>query len=175
MGLILFYISAVILFTYVVYICIRFGVPESLSESFYLLGGRNKGGVIFYVTLVLSIFPLLIFWLDMSEETFQPLVFFSCSSLILVGAAGDFKDISTNRIHVIAAVSCAILSQLWIAIYSMYWISFLILLTIGLTIGTLTPGITKEGRTKNSIIFFVEMAAFINTYIAVLGYYLISN
>jgi hypothetical protein len=170
----LFFISLFTLLIYIAVVAHRFGVPESISESCYLF--PKRGRLLFWSWSCLTAIPLMIFWLNVSEETLQLLPFFSCSALVLVGTAGMFKEDSVRKVHVFAAILCASTSQLWIALFTPYWAISIVLASIFGIIGYRTKGVVRfEGEiryAKNSITFFLEMAAFLSTYIAVYLYYL---
>jgi hypothetical protein len=165
-------------------IIINFGIPSSLSENVYLYGkvkdGKlniTKGRILFYFWSAFTLITLLIFWLDKSSinnEAFQPLVFISCAALGFVGTASEFKLLSVNKVHVISALICAILSQIWIIICA-FELIFINLIIFGICyiFGKKNMGIYRDNispyfmynYSKNSLTFFLEMACFINIYL----------
>jgi hypothetical protein len=54
---------------------------------------------VFYGWTILVAIPLVIFWMDISTDTAQPLVFFGCVFLAGVGVAAQFKDRGTQKVH----------------------------------------------------------------------------
>ena len=85
-GVLLF--LTLIVFVYLIGFVIKFGVPESLSATYYSLG---KYGWIFQVCIFLVGVLLLPVWLSLSEEAYQSLVFLACASLCFVASAPCFK------------------------------------------------------------------------------------
>ncbi|KAA6307377.1 hypothetical protein EZS27_040955, partial [termite gut metagenome] len=114
----LFFISLIAFALGLSFITLKYGIPASISESYYLLPKKINAPV-FYGWTILVALPLVIFWLDISEGTAQPLVFFGCALLGGVGVAAQFKDKGqTKNIHFICAALCALLTQIWIFIYT---------------------------------------------------------
>ena len=171
--MIAFYILSLVVFTaYVAAILGRYGVPTSISESYYLMP-KKYGGPFFNGFCLLAAVPLLVFWLDLSPEKWQFLVFLSCAPLTFVGAAGAFKEIDlTGKVHFVSAGASALFSQLWIVLNTRWWIASLILLALALILNRLVKGKDATGQTRNAWLFFVEMAAFLGIYIALLAYYI---
>jgi hypothetical protein len=168
----LFFISLVAFIIGLTAVTLKYGIPASISESYYLLP-KNVRVPIFYVWTILVALPLAIFWLDISEGTAQPLVFFGCVFLIGVGTAAPFKDKGqTENVHFICAGLCALLTQIWIFIYTPFWVFSLALVVLFTALGYSVKGALGGGRTAiNSLTFFLELAAFLSVYIGVYGYY----
>lgn len=172
-------ISLAVFIGFIALIIVRYGVPTSVSESYYLLP-KGVGQSVFYAFCVLVALPLLMYWLQITAgTTFQFLVFFTCAPLIFVGAAGAFKSFKlTNKVHYIAAAICGTCSQLWIVLNSAGWILiiagliFAAAVALAYKIKGVDANYNVTGLKKNATIFFLEMAAFVNTYIAVFGYHL---
>lgn len=171
--MIAFYILSLVVFaTYIAATFGRYGVMTSISESYYFMP-KKYAVPFFYGFGVLTALPLLIFWLDMSPEKWQFLVFLSCVPLGFVGAAGAFKNADvTTRVHYIAAGCCALFSQLWIVINTRWWICSLILLAVALVLTWRFKGKDADGNTRSAWLYFVELAAFASIYIALLAYYI---
>jgi len=170
--MIAFYILSLVVFTaYIATIIGRFGIPTSISESYYLMP-KKFGGPFFYGFCLLTALPLLIFWLDLSPEKWQFLVFLSCAPLMFVGAAGAFKEIDlTGKVHFISASCSALFSQIWIVLNTRWWIASIVLLAIALLLTWKIKGKDDTGQSRSAWLFFVEMAAYSSIYIALLAYY----
>jgi len=81
-------ISAVFCFAYIIYIVLKYGVPTSLSETYYLL--PNKQDWMFSGWCVLSSVPLCI-WLVMTQPyIWMPIVITLC--LLFVGVSCRYKS-----------------------------------------------------------------------------------
>ena len=167
------YLASLAMFVaYIAAILCRFGVPASISESYYLWSGKS-GKPLFYGFCVLTALPLLIFWLEISPEQGLFLVFLACAPLAFVGAAGAFKEIDlTGRVHFASAGISALASQLWIMINTRWWIGSLALLVIAFVVEWKIKGRDANGYTVSAWLFFVEIAAFLSVYIALMAYYI---
>jgi len=163
-----YFISLALFVGYIATVMIKFGVPKSLSETYYLF---KFGKVWFWIWSVSVVIPLLIFWFEKTSGTnFQFLVFFGCAALIFVTTAGDFKDKTHERAHYIFAACCALFSQMALLIYAPWlMIPVALFVFVGCFILGFLSGIYRDGaglaKWKNSHIFWLEMACFINVYI----------
>ena len=168
----LFFISLLVFVFGITAVTLKYGVPASISETYYLLP-KAISLPVFYLWTIAVALPLVMFWLDISNGTAQALVFFGCAFLVGVGAAAPFKERGpTQKVHIICAVLCALLTQIWIFIYTPFWFFTLLLTMLFFAFGLRTKGALGEGKTSiNSLTFFLELAAFISVYIAVYGYY----
>jgi hypothetical protein len=174
--IVLFFISLTAFILGLAVIIFKYGIPDSISESYYLLP-KAISLPIFYGWTVLVAFPLVIFWIDIAAGTMPALIFFGCAFLIFVGVSAPFKDKGmTNKVHVISASACALLTQAWIFIYTPFWFFSLAVTLLFAAIGYKTRGRIghPEQRIiygKDSLTFFLELSAFLSVYIAVYGYY----
>lgn len=148
-------------------------IPESLSETYYLLGNksyRNEDQTTFshlkasiftammWVIALLLMIPLL----ELTPEYGKPLVFLSLGSIMFVGAAPQFHDDLEGKVHTSAAVIAAILGIAWALIFAkgLFW---LIGSAVSCLISSLVTGTFKSSRT-----FWLEMVAFLTVYISAL-------
>jgi hypothetical protein len=168
----LFFISLIAFMFGLVAITLKYGIPASISESYYLLPPGIRLPV-FYGWTVLVAIPLVVFWLNISVGTAQPLIFFGCAFLLFVGVAAPFKDKGvTNKVHVISAALCALLTQIWIFLYTPFWVFSLALAALFSVFGLRTKGASGGVRTSLiSLTFFLELAAFLSVYFGVYGFY----
>jgi len=98
-------ISSIIFFTYIILVCLKYGIPPSVSESYYLL--PKKINILF--TLALWGFALpIVFYAD------NGLLFFTGAGIVFVGAAAQFKDTFIRNIHFAGAIGAVLLSQTYI-------------------------------------------------------------
>jgi hypothetical protein len=176
--LILVSIAIAIFLVYnIVAICI-FGMPSSLSDTFYLYQSKKKGlGYIFTAmmfTMALSLMPV---WLSISdvmpgwEHNLTFLAFFAAAMICFVGAAPAFRNIGIeNKVHMIAAKACAVFAIAWCAIVC-WRIMYIIPIAIGLAwlIGWLLRNHTNANRVWTKCSDWIwEMAAFIATFATIL-------
>lgn len=148
----------------------RFGVPESLSDSFYLLNSAKKDlGYLFTAMMFTVAFTLLPGWIEISEHVsswstyLTPLAFFTCGSVCFVGAAPAFRNGGMEeKVHTYAAYVCAASALLWDFIVC-WKIMYVPALVIGLVIGI--GCLTKTF--KSCLIYWLEMCAFYATFITI--------
>ena len=148
-----------------------FGVPKSLSMTYYLYKERlNSLKVLFPAMITLLCVFLIPCWLEISEGSdFQFLAFLSAGSLMFVGAAPAFKDNDLeNKVHTYSAYCCAAFAILWILLVTPYWYIICIVLAVIIAIGIITKTL------KSGLTYWVEMVAFISTFISITAYY-VSN
>lgn len=117
------YFSAVaMMITYLAITVFTFGVPKSISETYYLW---KEKGLRFLFTFVMWIVGLqiLIYWISVSKPSLQFIPFLSISGMLFVGAACAFKETLTSTVHYTSAGIWAFFATLyfvlvhdWIAI-----------------------------------------------------------
>ena len=96
---------------YIIYIITKYGIPHSLSATYYSL----KYKIVFTLVLVLSIF--LSFDTFMQIEQWQFLSFIFLSGILFVAGASDFQGSDlTDKVHTISAIISLIASQIWVGI-----------------------------------------------------------
>jgi hypothetical protein len=155
-------VSAVTFTAFISYIVLKYGIPESISHSYYLMP-KVYAQPVFWGWAVLTAFPLLIFWLEISPDSYRFLVFLSCVSLCFVGTAAAFKENLTRTVHVAAAALSAASSLLWITLNSSLWVAIILFGILFTCIGKNIP----QPKARNSIVFFLELACFLITYLTV--------
>lgn len=170
--IVLYYVSIIFFCAYVAGNIIKYGIPESLSETAYL--NKKYGFIFFSAFCICTTLPLMIFWLTISVgQTFQFLVFLAALGLIMVGLAGKYKNGLDRKIHISSSFLAGICSVIWTMLYTPIWPISLLLGVLLVSIGYKVKGIRTEGTTDNSIIFFGEMAAFLNMFISTYIYWLL--
>lgn len=111
MELLILTFNLLIFIIYNVYILKEFGVPESLSETTYLLKDKYW---IFTLLCFITSFTLLPLWLGVcNNHNFDFLKFFSLGSLLFVGSTPFFKESLQKQIHYTSAIICFISIILW--------------------------------------------------------------
>ena len=145
----------------------KFGVPSSLSASFYLWNGLKKNlGYIFTGMMFTVAFLLMPAWLEVTEivsswsKYLTVLPFFGAASIAFVGAAPAFRDCKLeSKVHMIAAALAAVFSLLWCVVvcYSIGWIFVL----ASLAIVWIVAFATKTHKTAST--YWWEMVAFLAT------------
>ena len=140
----------------------KFGVPKSLSESFYNLGGRKGKGYLFYLMLAITVFLLI----APLVEAAQYWGFLTAASLAFVGAAAAFKDDKTQKI---VHITSALLSALC-ACFTLYTMGELIVLIPVIIIVVTSALLTKT--VKQSLTFWMEMIPMYSIFTGLIIYFL---
>lgn len=157
---------------YNIVILYKFGVPVSLSDSFYLLNGTKKGlGFLFTAMMVSMAFCLMPGWLEITEtitswsSNFTALPFLAAAGIAFVGAAPAFRKNEVEKlVHGISAYLAAAFAILWICIvcYEVAMIVMPISIFLILAISLFTKTL------KACKIYWLEMLAFISTFATIL-------
>ena len=160
------------IFIYSLYNCIvlnQFGIPKSLSMTFYLFKEKKDWLKIWFPIMMVSMaFLLMPAWLEISEgSTFQFLAFLAPAAIIFTGMAPAFKSSSLeNVVHMTSAIFAAIASLLWTALVAHLWP----VIVVWFIIIAIVMFVTKT--VKTSYIYWLETVAFLSTFTAILQYYL---
>lgn len=158
--------SLVILMSYTVAVCIKFGIPTTLSESYYFIYKKY----LFTLVLWLSGFLLLPPIMEMTGGDTQIIPFLSIIGIMIVGAAPKYKE-QERTLHIIGATMAGFFSQLWIILYAYPWTlltwAILIIWAIGILIESKLMEWSEE-LDKRKWFFWAEMLAFINLYLNII-------
>ena len=158
--------SLVILMSYTVAVCIKFGIPTTLSESYYFIYKKY----LFTLVMWLSGFLLLPPIMKMTGGDTQIIPFLSIIGIMIVGAAPRYKE-QERTLHIIGATMAGFFSQLWIILYAYPWTLLtwfiLIIWAIGILIESKLVKWSEE-LDKRKWFFWAEMLAFINLYLNII-------
>lgn len=158
--------SLVILMSYTVAVCIKFGIPTTLSESYYFIYKKY----LFTLVMWLSGFLLLPPIMEMTGGDTQIIPFLSIIGIMIVGAAPRYKE-QERTLHIIGATMAGFFSQLWIILYAYPWTlltwAILIIWAIGILIESKLVEWSEE-LDKRKWFFWAEMLAFINLYLNII-------
>lgn len=171
MMLALVLISFLLFLAYNIGIVSKFGIPPSLSQSYYLLNGVKKNlGFLFTGMMLTMAFTLLPAWLELGEvistwsSHLNPLVFFTCAAIAFVGAAPAFRaNKLEGTVHEVAAKVAAACSMIWCLVVC-WKIMYVPLGVAGLIAAV--GAITKTW--KSASVYWLEMMAFGATFITVI-------
>ena len=107
-------ISFVVCLLYLTAVSVAFGIPESISDSFYLLEGRRRGlGYAFTLWSWTVAFTVMSVMFVASEgQWYQFLGLFAGGGLGFVGAAPLFKG-HERTVHYVSAGVCALAALAW--------------------------------------------------------------
>ena len=169
--LILVLVSLGIFLTYNAVALKKFGVPSSLSNTFYLWNGVKKNlGYIFTGMMFSMAFTLLPAWLELGEVVsswssyLNVLAFLGCASIAFVGAAPAFRGNKLEgTVHEVAAKLAAAASLAWCLVVC-WQIMYVPIIAAGLV--ALGGVFTKTW--KNASVYWLEMMAFGATFITVI-------
>lgn len=161
-------ISLLIFCTYLgISIKITGHIPESLSSTFYYLGGepfdRLKASAFTVSMWVISIL-LLMPMLDITVTLWQFLCFLSLGGICFVGAAPEFREEYEGRIHSISAIISAATSITWVLISNVR----IGVACIGSCVAVCLFIAVKTKTVKTSYTFWLEMVAFYSVYSSLL-------
>ena len=126
---------------------ILFGIPKSLSETFYLFKNKKEWMKIFFPLMLLSIgCCLLPYWLNLTNNTnFQFLPFLSLLCILLTSFSPSFRsNFLEKKVHSISATCSAIFAMLWIIIATNLWWLMIIWFFIFLVLAYLTKTLKKS-------------------------------
>jgi hypothetical protein len=169
-----FWVSFGVFIAGLAWVLLRYGVPASISESYYLLPSKWRMAG-FYGWMCATGFPLMAFWLNATQgDAMQALPFLSCALLVVTGAAAPFRDGGlVHTVHMYCAAGAALCSQLWLAFQTPYWVfSPCIGFMFGIA-GVSAKGKTGDGRARNCLVFFLELWAFMCIYAYLLFYHIL--
>ena len=148
-------------------ICLTlFGIPKSLSDTYYLWKARNGKGWYFSLMMYSVVALMMPAWITMSEGSdFQFLAFLAPSAIAFVGTAPAFKsDDLENVVHSTAAIAAAICSLAWVALVTPYW--WMILVRFGFI--ALAAILTSSYKT--CLVYWLEQVAFGATFTSAILY-----
>lgn len=158
---------------FVIYACYNtialsmFGIPESLSMTFYLFKERKKWLRVWFPLMMISMaFLLMPAWLTLSiNSPFQFLAFLAPSAIMFTGAAPAFKTGELeNTVHMTSAIIAAITALLWVILVTHLW-QVILLWAIVVVIIMFT-----NKTIKTSYIYWLETIAFLSTFTALISY-----
>lgn len=154
---------------YLVYnaICLaNFGIPKSLSDTYYLWKERNGRGWLFCLMMYAVVTLMMPAWITISEGSdFQFLAFLAPAAIAFVGTAPRFKDTNLeNHVHMTSAYLAAAFALAWVALVTPYWWVILIWLCSITCLAVLTSSY------KACLVYWLETIAFGATFTSTMLY-----
>lgn len=135
------------------------GILPSLSDSFYVFGGKDKRGYVFYLYLAAMAFLLIVPMMDVTPEKWQFPAFFGVVLLAFVGVAADFAPEGMERtVHLACALASAVLCLAWCSIIGCWDVA---LRSMGAA--TVIAYINPEGKT-----YWLEMGCFAAVFVTLM-------
>lgn len=143
-----------------------FGIPHSLSMTYYLWKEEAGRGWYFSLMMYAVVTLMMPAWITMSEGSdFQFLAFLAPAAIAFVGTAPRFKDTNLeNHVHMTSAYLAAAFALLWVALVTPYWWVILIWFCIVAAISVLTSSY------KTALVYWLETIAFGSTFTATIIY-----
>lgn len=143
-----------------------FGIPESLSNTYYLWKERSNKGWLFPLMMYAVVAFMMPAWITLSEGSdFQFLAFLAPSAIAFVGTAPAFKsDDLENVVHSTAAIVAAICSLAWVAVITPYWWMILVWL------GFIALAAILTSSYKSCLVYWLEQVAFGATFTSAILY-----
>jgi hypothetical protein len=126
------YLSSFLFAAYITLVISLFGVPASISDSYYLLSGRWKNaGILFTVWCFILGVLVASRVFDLSEGLdYQFLGLFTGGGLGFVGAAPLFKTYE-KRVHFVSAAVCALSALTWMCLAGWWFVPVSLLVVCG--------------------------------------------
>lgn len=143
-----------------------FGIPESMSNTYYLWKERSNKGWLLPLMMYAVVALMMPAWITMSEGSdFQFLAFLAPAAIAFVGTAPRFKDTELeNKVHSISAVIAAACSLAWVALVTPYW--WMILIWLGL----IALASIMTSTYKTALVYWLEQVAFGATFTSAIIY-----
>lgn len=148
--------SLLIMCSYLSFVIGRFGIPRSISDTYYLLG---KYGWLFQLALATTAFTALPMLIERSSANTQFLAFLACAGLLFVSAAPLFKLDLEGKVHYASAIVCCVGLVLW-QVFNTSWIVPLVAFAL-----VLIPMLKDKKYT-----WWLEIATIVSTYASLILY-----
>lgn len=158
-------IAFAIFITYTSSHLIMFGIPHSLSQTYYQFKERKNWLKFLFPTMMISIAGFLLpAWLEISEYSdFQFTTFLACSGLIFTGICPAFRESKHEDVfHTVSAYFAVVMAFLWVILVAKLWWIIPICVIIVLSIALISKTI------KTSYTYWLEFASIFATIISIL-------
>lgn len=147
-----------------------FGIPWSMSKTYYLYEEKRKGlGWVFTIFMWLMAFTMIPGWIIISEAIgpwmsyFTFLAFITGACIAFVGTAPCYYDELEGKVHMTAAKICAATALIWcfVVCWDIWWVPI-----CGAIIPTIIGACTKTWKSCRD--YWLEMLAFDATFATIL-------
>ena len=146
-----------------------FGIPESLSMTFYLLKNKKPWTRFFFPIMMISLSLLLLpSWLEISTgHNLQFLTFLAAAGIMFTGVAPEFQrsDLE-NIVHTGSAIVSASVALIWVVCCTNAWN----IVCLWFLFFSLIAFITKT--IINSYTYWLEQITVVSTFNAILLYFI---
>ena len=161
-------ISMIIFLVYMAGTVLYFGVPASISDTYYKLEYRHKGAGWLFSAMCVGVGGLLLpALLEMTPASCQFTTFLACAGLIFVGAAPQFKLSLTGSVHYGSAALCVVFSQIWVGLMCWWvlipvWLAYIIYTVVGMS--KHITGSMWNDFVSTKPMLWIEVAAILSTF-----------
>lgn len=147
-----------------------FGIPWSMSKTYYLYEEKKKGlGIVFTIFMWLMGFTMIPGWLIISdamgpwESYLTFLAFITGTCIVFVGTAPRYREETEGMVHMTAARICAVTALLWdfVACWRIGWVP-----VCGAVIPAIVATTTKTWKEDRD--YWLEMLAFGATFATII-------
>lgn len=160
-------ISVIVFIAYVAYIWLRYGVHNSISESYRTLGVFEK---VLFIAFCWGIsIPAMVRIYNVFGTTWQStILFFGALLIAFIGASPMFwKSDQINRVHLLGSYGGIGLLLIGLVVQGIYYPAFLFAASTAILYAISKQGKldiepkNKKEKVKNSLTWWVEVAAFV--------------
>ena len=158
-------------FSYNLAILNLFGIPNSLSQTYYEFKERKSWQRIFFPIMMLGVGILLLpAWLEISEGTnFMFTAFFAAGGIMFSGSAPAFNSSDLeDRVHTGSAFFAAIFALLWVILVANLWWFIIVWGIIFILIALITKTL------KTGLIYWLETITFISTFTSIIAHFILN-
>lgn len=145
-----------------------FGIPKSLSQTFYDFKERKPWLRILFPIMMVAVGLLLLpAWIEISEGSdFMFLAFFAASGIVFTGSAPAFKESNLeDRVHTGSAFLAAAFALLWVILVTNLWWHIIVWAAIFSIIALITKTL------KSGIIYWLETITFFSTFTSIIAHF----
>lgn len=137
-------IMLVVFLTWLIYIIVRFGIPSSISDSFYMMEEKKKNSGWWFMGFCLGMAAPIVLFIEINGMFFLPI-----AGIGFLGAAPQYRRKMTSTIHV-AGASIGIVGMLIVIgiVFNNWWCIGASLLAVGLLRLFKAPNITTWEETS---------------------------
>jgi len=160
---IVFFISLAIGIGYQAMVLYLFGVPKSISESFYLLDEKRRGlGWLFWGWAVATVFSICPMMFALSDgHWYQFLALFVGAGLLLAGSAPHFREEYQRSAHFSGTGVSMFAAVLWMSCSGYLYMPVMMVL---LTFLIVSPAISVM---SGSVMYWLEISLIASMYLTI--------
>lgn len=146
-----------------------FGIPKSLSQTYYdFMSYKYWMKILFPIMMVSVGVMLLPAWLEISEGSdFMFTAFLAVGGILFTGFAPAFRSSDLeNNVHTGSAVFAAVCALIWVILVAKLWWVIIVCAVIFSVVAFIT------GTWKKALVFWLENIAFMSTFVAIMAHFM---